>query len=236
MPELRDHAADLPALHFPDADERVMREPGRRMRSHLLDIATPLFSTRGLAGVSVSEIARDAGAFPSQVTYYFRSKEALFVEAACREILYTGQQAEEAAAASLNLSAYALALVTSVVASAGLALFIEALVLSRRRQDLAPLIERTLERLHVEGDRAYGAVRDARGWPHDADPALHARRFWALALGCVLRGAATGSSQKDCATDMLALLLDSDAFVTPAAVSPRLFAVISHTPVLRTPL
>ena len=100
-----------------------------------------------------------------------------------------------------------------------------------------PLTERLVRAAWVVEAHADApqAVRDARGWPHDANPALRARRFWALALGCVLRGAATGSSQKDCATDMLALLLDSDAFATPAAVSPRLFAVISHTPVSRMP-
>jgi AcrR family transcriptional regulator len=185
-----------------------MREPGRRMRSHLLDKAVALFKSHGLAGVSVADIAQAADAFPSQVTYYFRTKEALFVEAACRDILYTGQQAERAASRAPTMALYTRALVESVVASPGLALFIEALTLTRRRQDLAPLIERTFERLHAEGDRAYGAIRDRRGWPHDDDPAMRARRFWALALGSVLRGAATGGSAADCARDMLELLRD----------------------------
>ena len=35
---------------------------------------------------------------------------------------------------------------------------------------------------------------------------MRARRFWALALGSVLRGAATGLSAQDCAADMLELL------------------------------
>lgn len=188
------------------ADVRAVREPGRRMRSHLLDIAVGLFKERGLGGVSVLEIASAADAFPSQVTYYFRTKEALFVEAACREILYAAQQAEEAACTARTMDLYTQALVGSVVAAPGLALFIEALALARRRQDLAPLIERTFERLYSEGDRAYAAIRDQRGWPHDDDPAMRARRFWALALGSVLRGAATGVAMQDCARDMLELL------------------------------
>lgn len=197
-------APDIALLQDPDV--RASREPGRRMRSHLLDIAVGLFNVRGLGGVSVSEIAAAANAFPSQVTYYFRTKEALFVEAACREILYAGQQAEQAASTALTMERYTRALVESVVAAPGLALFIEALTLTRRRQDLAPLIERTFERLHAEGDRAYGAVRDQRGWSHDDDPAMRARRFWALALGAVLRGAATGLGTQACARDMLELL------------------------------
>jgi AcrR family transcriptional regulator len=194
-----------------DAAARATREPGRRMRSHLLDVAVGLFKARGLSGVSVAEIAGAAEAFPSQVTYYFRTKEALFVEAACREILYAGQQAETEAGRAPSRALYTEALVGSVVASAGLALFIEALTLARRRQDLAPLVERTFERLHAEGDRAYAAIRDARGWSHDDDPAMRAQRFWALALGCVLRGAATGLSTQACAGVMLELLRSEDA-------------------------
>ena len=205
-----------------------MREPGRRMRSHLLDIAVELFKSRGgLSAVSVSEIAQAAEAFPSQVTYYFRSKEALFVEAACRDILYTGQQAEQAASAAPTLALYTRALVQSVVAAPGLALFIDALALTRRRQDLAPLIERTFDRLHAEGDRAYAAIRDLRGWPHDDDQAMRARRFWALALGSVLRGAATGLHPSDCASNMLELLRDQQpAEVLPARSGPHLRVVV----------
>lgn len=204
------------------------------MRSHLLDIAVGLFKARGLGGVSVSDIALAADAFPSQVTYYFRTKEALFVEAACREILYAGQQAELVAGSAESKLLYTEALVSSVVASSGLALFIEALALARRRQDLAPLVERTFERLHSEGDRAYGAIRDQRGWSHDDDPAMRARRFWALALGTVLRGAATGVTTQACADDMLALLRSEDAAGSSdaAGLPPRL-KVVTPTSVKR---
>ncbi|WP_163827457.1 helix-turn-helix domain-containing protein, partial [Proteus vulgaris] len=64
---------------------RATRSAGRRMRSLLLDAARPMFRERGLSGTSISDIAAAANAFPSQITYYFRTKEALFVECACRE-------------------------------------------------------------------------------------------------------------------------------------------------------
>ncbi len=67
------------------------------MRSRLLDGASRLFRERGLAGTSISDIAAAADAFPSQITYYFRTKEALFVEAACRDMLYVARAAEQAA-------------------------------------------------------------------------------------------------------------------------------------------
>jgi len=188
------------------ADVRAVREPGKRMRSRLLDAAVELFKAKGAAGVAVAEIAAAAGAYPSQVTYYFRTKEALFVEAACREVLYVARQAEAAAAGALTGSDYNRRLVETVVGSPGLALFVEALSLTRRRQDLAPLIERTFERLHAEGDRAYAESRRRRGWSTAEDAGTVARRFWTLALGVALREGATEATVADAVEEMVALL------------------------------
>ena len=84
---------------------RATRSAGRQMRSRLLDVASGLFKERGLAGTSISEIAAAADAFPSQITYYFRTKEALFVEAACRDMLYVARAAEQAASAGADTAA-----------------------------------------------------------------------------------------------------------------------------------
>ena len=205
---------------------RASREPGRRMRSHLLDAALGLFRVRGIAGTSVSEIALAAGAFPSQVTYYFRTKEALFVEVACREMLYAALRAEQAAARSRTLASYVEALVVNAVATEGLAMFIEALTLARRRQDLSPLIARTVDRLHVEGARAYAGIRTRRGWAVADDPAARARRFWALVLGVVLRDAAMGTAAAESTKEILELMRD-EWHVSPGATGrrPRLAAV-----------
>ena len=188
------------------AEVRPLREPGKRMRSRLLDAAVELFKTKGLAGAAVAEIAAAAGAYPSQVTYYFRTKEALFVEAACREVLYVARQAEVAAAGASTGSDYNRRLVETVVGSPGLALFVEALSLTRRRQDLSPLIERTFERLHGEGDRAYAETRRRRGWSEAEDAGAVARRFWTLALGVALREGATEATVADAVEEMVALL------------------------------
>ena len=188
------------------AEARPMREPGKRMRSQLLDAAVELFKSKGLAGVAVAEIATAAGAYPSQVTYYFRTKEALFVEAACREVLYVARQAEQAASSAPTALDYNRRLVETVIGAPGLALFVEALSLTRRRQDLAPLIERTFERLHAEGDRAYADTRHTRGWSEAEDAATVARRFWTLALGVTLREGATENTVAEAVEEMTALL------------------------------
>jgi AcrR family transcriptional regulator len=178
----------------PRHDARATRTAGQKMRSRLLDVASALFKEHGLNGTSITAIAGASDAFPSQITYYFRSKEALFVEAACRDVLHIAQRAEKAAARARTPKAYAGALVDSVMAADGLVLFLEALILTRQRPDLVPQIARTIERLHVEGARSYGGEVTRHGWHTRDAPDVTARKFWTIALGVALAGQATGRS------------------------------------------
>ena len=193
-------------LGDPKHTVRATRTAGRQMRSRLLDTASHLFKERGLAAISIAEIAAAADAFPSQITYYFRTKEALFVEAACRDVLYVARAAEQHAGKQLSPADYARALVDSVMGSDAVGFFVEAMTLTRRRQDLAPLVERTVERLHAEGLRAYAAEMTAHGWHSRFDPETSARRFWTIAIGVTLEGQAMGRSPQDLAAEMLRLL------------------------------
>jgi AcrR family transcriptional regulator len=180
---------------------RATRSAGRQMRSRLLDGASRLFKERGLAGTSISDIAAAADAFPSQITYYFRTKEALFVEAACRDVLYVARAAQ-------TPRHYTRALVETVTATDSVAFFTEALTLTRRRPDLAPLVERTIERLHGEGMRAYAGQIERHGWKSLRDPDASSRRFWALAIGVMVEGHAMGRSAEEMCSEMLRVLGD----------------------------
>jgi AcrR family transcriptional regulator len=175
------------------------------MRSRLLDAAAVRFKQSGLAGASVAEIAADAGAFPSQVTYYFGAKEALFVEAACREMLYLARDAEAASAHPRNEDDYLQTLVRSVIGAPGLNLFVEALALAHRRPDLQPQVQRTFERLYAESDRALRDHRAQQGQPLGRTD-VPAHRFWVIALGMGARGGATGEPHAFLAAEMMALL------------------------------
>ena len=187
---------------------RATRSAGREMRSRLLDGASRLFREHGLSGTSISDIATAANAFPSQITYYFRTKEALFVEAACREMLYVARAAEQAALTAQTPRDYTRALVASVTATDSVAFFAEALTLTRRRQDLAPLVERTIERLHGEGLRAYSNQIERHGWKSLRDPDATSRRFWAVAIGIMVEGYAMGRSADELSREMLRVLGD----------------------------
>ncbi|WP_234682548.1 TetR/AcrR family transcriptional regulator C-terminal domain-containing protein [Bradyrhizobium monzae] len=185
---------------------RATRSAGRKMRSLLLDAASPLFRERGLLGTAITDIAAAADAFPSQITYYFRTKEALFVECACRDLLYLARATEQAALKARTPREYTHALAETVTASDSIAFFAEALMLTRRRQDLAPLVERTIERLHSEGARAYAGQVARHGWRSLRAPDDSSRRFWAVAIGVILEGYAMGRSPEALCEEMLRVL------------------------------
>ena len=195
-----------PAATDPKHAVRATRSAGRKMRSLLLDAASRLFRERGLSGTSISDIAAAADAFPSQITYYFRTKEALFVEAACREMLYLARATEQAALQAHTPREYTHALAATVTATDSVAFFAEALTLTRRRQDLAPLVERTIERLHSEGARAYASQVARHGWRSLRAPDESSRRFWAVAIGVILEGYAMGRSPEALCAEMLRVL------------------------------
>ena len=196
----------LEAAGDPKHAARATRSAGRKMRSLLLDAASPLFRKRGLSGTAITDIAAAADAFPSQITYYFRTKEALFVECACRELLYLARATEQAALKARTPRDYTRALAETVTASDSVAFFAEALTLTRRRQDLAPLVERTIERLHGEGARAYASQVARHGWRSLRAPDESSRRFWAVAIGVILEGYAMGRSPDELCAEMLRVL------------------------------
>jgi AcrR family transcriptional regulator len=227
MAPRRTETASLPADDDRKHAARATRSAGRRMRSLLLDGASRLFKERGLAGTSIADIAAAADAFPSQITYYFRTKEALFVEAACRDMLYVARSAEQAALKAQTPRDYTGALVEAVTATDSVAFFAEALTLTRRRPDLTALVERTIERLHAEGLRAYAGQIERHGWNTLRDPDATSRRFWALAIGVMVEGYAMGRTPEQLAGEMLRVLGDQASANKPAA---RLRLVTAETP------
>jgi AcrR family transcriptional regulator len=215
-------APDRNGARTPRHSARATRNAGQRMRSILLDAASALFKAHGLGGTSITAIAGAADAFPSQVTYYFRTKEALFVEAACRDVLHIAERTEKAAARARTPKAYASALVDGVVGADGLVLFVEALTLARQRPDLTPQIARTIERLHVEGARAYAGQMARHGWRTHYAPDVSARRFWTIALGIALEGHAMGRGAAAMAAAMREALGDVAAARAAGTASLRL--------------
>lgn len=160
-----------------------------------------------MAGVSLSDIATEADIFPSQVTYYFGSKEALFVEAACRELLMVATEVERRGRVSHTPEEWAQATVQAALAGPGLATFIEAMVLARHRPDLAPLVGRTLRRLYAEGERAIQEKVSEGSWQIRTTPEREARAFWAAVFGVALEQTVMGDMPNQGSVEAVVLLV-----------------------------
>lgn len=186
---------------------RATRDAGRQTRRHLLAVAARLFREHGLAGVPLSDIAAEADVFPSQITYYFGSKEACFVEAACREVRNVAAAVEQAGERASTPEAWAREVVETAVSSDALLMFVEAVVLARRRPELAGPVQETFARLHDEGARAVHDLFATRGWQAGPSAQSEARAYWAAVLGVAVERAAWGEAFDRRSSEAAVLLL-----------------------------
>src|SRR3954447_10018482 len=91
----------VPRPAYADIDmssHRELRADARRNRERVLQAAQRLFATEGL-GVSLDEIARQAGVGPGPVHRHFPAKEALYLAGATDLVERLVAQAEALAAA-----------------------------------------------------------------------------------------------------------------------------------------
>ncbi|WP_374212599.1 TetR/AcrR family transcriptional regulator C-terminal domain-containing protein [Rhodococcus tibetensis] len=174
---------------------RATRESGRQTRDALLAAATDLFLEHG-DGVPITQICAAAGAHPNQVTYYFGSKERLFVEVACAAVLRAGKRAEDDAAAAETVGDYTEKLVGSLLGPGGpsVELFVEAMLMTGRRGELREHITDTLRTLHSSGENALIRTLMRTGWQLRAGIDVEAKAFWSAIFGLAIQKTATGES------------------------------------------
>lgn len=172
---------------------RASRDSGKATRQALLRAGAEVFAEHG-ESASVAQICARAEAFPNQVTYYFGSKEQLFVEVACGAVLRAGRHAEEAASSATTVRDYTGALITELLGrqARNVELFTIAMLLVSRRTDLRPMITDTLRTLHERGESALMQTLVRTGWRLRADISVEARAFWSAIFGLIVQKSAAG--------------------------------------------
>ncbi|MFM9376798.1 TetR/AcrR family transcriptional regulator C-terminal domain-containing protein [Gordonia sp. VNK21] len=192
-----------------DDRRRRGRTDGERTRTAILRAATPLFLERGFDAVSVSEIANASRVFPNQVTYHFGGKEPLFVEAACRAILRTARQAEERSRTSVTVEQHTRTLISFLLGpgAPSVILFAEAMLASRRREELREIVSTTIHELHVSGESAMVDTFMRTGWVARTTPQFITRGFWTAVLGLALEKAALGEGFEYVNAEAVALMM-----------------------------
>ena len=162
------------------------RSRGRRTRALILDRAVALFGERGFDRVSVADIAAGAGAHPNQITYYFGSKDALFVQAAFLMLLRDAARLEPVGRRQRSPESFRAALARTALVLPAVPIAVQAMSITGRRPELRPLAEHSLGLLFHRAERYLTAVLARRGWVVDRPAAVEARTFWSAVLGARL--------------------------------------------------
>ncbi len=145
-----------------------------------------LFAERDLASVSVAEIAAGAGAHPHQVTYYFGSKDALFVHAAFRMLLRDAERLEPIGRRRRTPEGFRTALARTALALPAVPVAVRAMSIARQRPELRPLAQHSLSLLFRQAERYLTATLHRHGWVVDRPPGTEVRTFWSAVLGARL--------------------------------------------------
>ncbi|MEU6060227.1 TetR/AcrR family transcriptional regulator C-terminal domain-containing protein [Streptomyces sp. NPDC047097] len=162
------------------------RDRGRATRRRLIEAAARLCEGRPGSELSVAEIAKAAGAFPNQVTYYFGSKDSLLVHAAFLGLLHDARRIERIGRQAPDAAAFRRNIARAVLAMPSLPSVARALAAGISRPELAPVVDRHLRLLFRQSERFMGQVLDDRGWRTRRPPGVEVRTFWSTALGAVL--------------------------------------------------
>ncbi|KOV34278.1 TetR family transcriptional regulator [Streptomyces sp. H021] len=172
------------------------RDRGRETRRRLIEATARLSEERSGAEVSVAEIAKAAGAFPNQVTYYFGSKDSLLVHAAFLGLLHDARRIERIGRQAADPVAFRRNIARAVLAMPSLPSVAQALAAGVSRPELAPVVDRHLQLLFRQSERFMGRLLDSRGWRTRRPLNVETRTFWSTALGAVLlvRAGANGTA------------------------------------------
>ncbi|MFI6076276.1 TetR/AcrR family transcriptional regulator C-terminal domain-containing protein [Actinoplanes sp. NPDC051343] len=162
------------------------RARGRRTRARILDQAAELFAGQDYAAVSVAEIARSAGAHPHQVTYYFGSKDALFVQAAFLLLLREARDLEPIGLRQRTPAAFREAVARTTLTLPALPVVVRAMSISRLRPELQKLAQHRLAILFRQAEHYLAGVLERHDWTLDRPIEVEVRTFWSAVLGARL--------------------------------------------------
>jgi AcrR family transcriptional regulator len=204
----------------PRSAQRATREAGRSTRAAILAAASSLFGERGLAGVSLGDIASAADVFPSQIAYYFGTKDRLFVETACHDVLRAAREVERAGSVASTPADYVRAIVTEALAQPSLLTFAEAMLLAGRHPELSEPITQAFATLHREGARAARETVARHNWTLRTTPDIEARAYWATVIGVVMQRAATGAAFQTHTTEAAVALVLNPFTPAPPGTGP----------------
>jgi AcrR family transcriptional regulator len=159
---------------------------GRRTRARILACAADLFAAHGHSAVSVAAIASAAQAYPHQITYYFGSKDGLFVHAAFSALLRETGRLESVGLRQRSPGAFRAALARTALALPSVPAAVQAMSIARVRPELQPVAQTYIAVLFRQAEHYLLTLLDRRDWIVQRPPAVEVRTFWSAVLGARL--------------------------------------------------
>jgi AcrR family transcriptional regulator len=149
-------------------------------------------ATRGIAGATFDQVARQAGVSRGLLHYYFGTKERLLVEVVRRECDVRIERLEHGIAAAMSADDVIAALVRSFEdflgeAPTDVAMFYEMMTLAQRNDEIAAELSELGRRTRSHFAEALRAKADAGVLHLRADPDVIATFLFALADGVTVR-------------------------------------------------
>ncbi|WP_159733332.1 TetR/AcrR family transcriptional regulator C-terminal domain-containing protein [Arthrobacter sp. 9V] len=159
---------------------------GHSTRQRILDSAVKLYLSKPTGEVSVAAIAADAGAFPNQVTYYFGSKDSLFIHAAFLALLHDAERVETVGLSVESPASFRGAMARTVLILPSLPLVVRALAAGTSRPDLSAVVDQHLNLLFRQSERYLTRLLKQRKWELERPLPVETRTFWSAAFGATL--------------------------------------------------
>lgn len=145
-----------------------------------------LLRARPAGDVSVSEIAREAGVYPNQITHHFGSKDALFVEAAFTLLLQDAERLQSSARRMRTPEAFSEAIARTALVVPSIPLVVRALAVASGNAALHGKIQSAMSILFRQSERFLERTLVERGWVTSHGVERDVRTFWSAVFGAVL--------------------------------------------------
>ena len=168
---------------------------GHSTRGRILDSAVKLYLANTSGEVSVAAIAADADVFPNQVTYYFGSKDSLFIHAAFLALLHDAERIEAIGHSAGSPESFRRNMARAVLMLPSMPLVVRALAVGTSRPVLAAVVDQHLNLLFRQSERYLARLMKQRHWEVQRPMPVETRTFWSAAFGATLlsQAGATGS-------------------------------------------
>lgn len=174
------------------AQRTPLQDRGRNTRRRIAQAAARLLTERSPADVGISDVAAAAGVFPNQVTYYFGSKDALFIHAAFLALLQDAEHLESVGLRTRTPQSFRTAIAGTVLTLPSVPVVVHALAIGSARPELAAVVDHYLRLLFRRSEHYLAGALASRGWQVERPIDVETRTFWSMAFGTALLCRATG--------------------------------------------